>query len=70
MKCDFSAPIEIRARFIGRDGSCGFKKGMAYDLWMFQDNGKFIISLRNWKAMAIPYDTMNAIKKNWEAISW
>lgn len=70
MSYDYSAPIEIRARFIGQDGSNGFKKGMAYDLWMFQDHGKFIISRRNWKATAIPYDTMAAIKSNWEAIGW
>ena len=63
-------PIEITARFMGQDGSMGFKHGMVYSLWMFHDHGKFFISRRNWKATAIPYDTMNAIKKNWEVVGW
>ena len=70
MAYDFPAPIEIKARFVGCDGSCGLRTGEVYELWMFNDFGKFIISRRNWEAKAIPYDTMSAVKKNWEVVGW
>lgn len=63
-------PIEITARFIGKDGSCGFRNGIEYRLWIFQKHEKYYLSTRSMNATAIPYDTMNAIKKNWKIISW
>ena len=63
-------PVEIRAKFIGRDGSMGFRNGSVYKLWIFYHYGKFLISRRDMNATAIPYDTMNAIKKNWEVVGW
>ena len=59
---------EIRARFIGRDGSCGFRKGKTYELWFSEKGGKYYISRRNFSATAIPYDTVEALKKNWQLI--
>lgn len=56
---------EITAVFKGRDGSMGFRKGQEYKLWYFEMNGRFYISRRFDNATAIPYDTMTAIKKNW-----
>lgn len=62
-------PIEITAIFIGKD-SCGFKNGETYKLWMFQIDGKYYLSKRNENAMAIPYDTMNGIRKNWKIVDF
>lgn len=59
---------EIRATFIGRDGSCGFRKGKTYELWFSEKGGKYYISRRNFAATAIPYDTIEALKKNWQLI--
>ena len=59
---------EIQAVFIGRDGSCGFRKGAIYDLWLSKQGGKYYISRRNLSATAIPYDTAEALKKNWQLI--
>lgn len=57
--------LNIKAVFLGRDGSCGFRTGKEYDLWMFERNDKIYISRRSMDAMAIPYDTMAAVRKNW-----
>ena len=62
-------PIEITAVFIGKD-SCGFRNGETYQLWMFQKNGKYYISRRSMNAMAVPYDTMSGIRKNWKIIDF
>ena len=58
--------IEIEATFIGKDGSCGFRNGETYKLWMFKKNRKIYISRRNMNAIAIPYDTEIGLKKNWK----
>lgn len=57
---------EITAVFKGRDGSMGFRRGQEYKLWYFEKNGRFYISRPFEDATAIPYDTIAAIKKNWE----
>ena len=62
-------PIEITAVFIGKD-SCGFKSGETYQLWMFQKNGTYYLSNRSENATAIPYDTMDGIRKNWKMVSF
>ncbi len=63
-------PIEITAVFIGKDGSCGFRNGETYKLWLFQIDGRYYLSKRNMNSIAIPYDTMAGLKKNWRIISW
>lgn len=59
---------EIKAEFIGKDGSMGFKKGKIYELWHFVKGNKIYISKRNINAVAIPYDTIIALKKNWKIL--
>lgn len=59
----------IRARFIGKDGSCGFKLSHVYDLWMLRAHGVIYVSRRDLNSTAIPYETMNAFKKNLDVIS-
>ena len=61
--------IEITAVFIGKD-SCGFKNGETYKLWILQKNGKYYLSKRSESALAVPYDTMNGIRKNWKIIDF
>lgn len=56
----------ITATFIGRDGSCGFKNGKEYELWMILKNNKIYISRRKLGCIAIPYDTRIALEKNWK----
>ena len=58
-------PELITATFIGKDGSCGFKNGEIYKLWFFNSNWKHYISRPRMNAIAIPYDTMKALMKNW-----
>ena len=65
---DLGVLQEIEAVFIGRDGSCGFRKGERYDLWLSKKGGKYYISRRNLSATAIPYDTAEALKKNWQLV--
>ncbi len=57
---------EITAMFKGKDGSMGFRTGQEYKLWYFEKNGRFYISRPFEDATAISYDTIAAIKKNWE----
>lgn len=57
---------EITAVFKGKDKSMGFRTGQEYKLWYFEKGGRFYISRRLEDATAIPYDTIAAIKKNWE----
>lgn len=57
---------EITAVFKGKNGSMGFRTGQEYKLWYFEKGGRFYISRPFEDATAIPYDTIAAIKKNWE----
>ena len=57
---------EITATFKGRDGSMGFRRGQEYKLWYFEKNNRFYIGRPFEDAIAIPYDTITAIKKNWD----
>lgn len=58
--------VNITARFIGADGSMGFKNGQIYDLWMMKKPNVIYISRQNMNATAIPYGSMKAVRKNWE----
>ena len=62
--------LNVVGKFIGRDGSMGFRKGFDYELWVFLRNGdgKIYISRRDLNAIAIPYDTTKAVDKNWQFI--
>lgn len=59
------------ARFIGEDGSCGLKKMHVYriDIQDNRDNQHDHFNFRVFvNGVGIPYDTIEAIKKNWEVI--
>lgn len=60
--------MKTDAQFIGKDGSCGLKRGQIYRIEIVenpQDRYRF----RVWvNGRGIPYDTMNGIRKNWEII--
>lgn len=58
--------VNITARFIGADGSMGFKNGHIYDLWMMKKPNVIYISRQDMNATAIPYESMKAVRKNWE----
>ena len=60
--------IPIKAVFLGRNGSMRFKTGEVYDLWFFEKNGRYYVSRQSMDAIAIPYDTMTAFKKNWKIL--
>ena len=60
---------KIKAEFIGRDGSMHFRTGKVYDLWFLEKNGRYYISRPRMDATAIPYDTMIAVKKNWNILN-
>ena len=62
----------IEARFIGMNGSAGLKHGKKYQIEIKDNTNKLIFRGRydfyvyvN-GTFGIPYDTMKAIKKNWE----
>lgn len=59
------------ARFIGKDGSCNLTHGKVYRIEIV-DNTKVKNARFNFRVyvdgLGIPYDTMNAIKKNWEVL--
>lgn len=60
---------EITAVFTGTDGSMGFKTSEKYKLWMFKSAyGVIYVSRRNMEAIAIPYSTESAFRKNWKVI--
>ena len=60
--------INITAKFIGKDGSMGFRNGKTYDLWMMKKQNFIYISRRNMNATAIPYETLRVVEKNWELL--
>ena len=59
------------ARFKGKDGSCGLKKMHIYKIdiqdnrWNSHDHFNFRVFVNG---LGIPYDSIEAIKKNWEAV--
>lgn len=59
------------ARFIGKHGSCGLVKGQIYRIEIV-DNRNNPHAQFNFRVyvdgIGIPYDTMTAIRKNWEFV--
>ena len=60
------------ATFIGKDGSCGLVHGKQYLIQIVYNRGKLLGNDPfNFRVVvndgfAIPYDTMNGIKNNWQ----
>ena len=55
------------AMFIGKDGSCGLKNGRTYCIEIWERKSYGWPNYRVYvNGIGIPYDTMNAIKKNWK----
>ena len=57
------------ARFIGKDGSCGLERMKVYRIEIVENPSarfRFRVFVNG---LGIPYDTMNAIKKNWQFIN-
>lgn len=53
------------ARFIGKDGSMGFKTGQKYELKSKCVNNKIIVKTINDKLFC-PYDSIESFLRNWE----
>ena len=60
--------MKTDARFIGKDGSCGLKRLRIYQIEI-EDHRNDRHDWAEWRVFVndkgIPYDTMEAIKKNW-----
>ena len=54
------------ARFIGKDGSCDLQRMKVYRIEIIENKPSARFRFRVFvNGIGIPYDTMNAIKKNW-----
>ena len=58
--------ISVIAKFIGEDGSGGFKKGAMYLLKIKITYGYIIVSSENNKSLWCPYGSLNTFLENWK----
>ena len=58
--------ISVIAKFIGEDGSRGFKKVTLYLLKMRITDGYIIVSSENNKSLWCPYGSLNTFLENWK----
>ena len=57
------------ARFIGKDGSCGLQSMKVYKIEIVEQKPSARFRFRVFvNGIGIPYDSMNAIKKNWKLL--
>jgi len=56
----------VRMKFIGKDGSMGYKTGDVYDVEI-KSSGKFII-LSSKGYIRCPYSSIKALLQNWEEL--
>lgn len=54
------------AKFIGKDGSMGFRTGRKYIIKIEQDENNNWIWIREILGRYCPYQSMNTLKKNWD----
>lgn len=58
-------------KFIGRDGSMGLKKDQVYQTKVMTRNGHIVVSwvvLSGRGTRVCPYDSPQALAKNWEGV--
>ena len=60
--------IAVKAVFIGRDGSMGFRNGQEYSMWYFHKDDKYYMSKPSMYSTSIPYATLEALKRNWKFV--
>lgn len=56
----------MRARFTGRDGSVGYRKGHVYDLAVQVDRWSGVVKIRS--PRPVPYLSWDAFWENWEHV--
>ena len=54
------------AKFIGQDGSLGFRTGRKYIINIERDNNNNWIWVKELFGRSCPYQSMNTLKKNWD----
>lgn len=54
------------AKFIGHDGSLGFRTGRKYIINIERDNNNNWIWVKELFGRSCPYQSMNTLKKNWD----
>jgi len=59
--------LKVKAKFIGQDGSCGYKNGYEYDL-LIRNNQKGVIIEDYGIAGICKYESTVAFLKNWTNI--
>jgi hypothetical protein len=63
---DVNAPT-ITAKFIGGDGSEGYKNGETYTLKQWEENDMVFISREDGSGQ-VAYESMDALINNWEMV--
>lgn len=58
-----------RAKFIGEDGSLGYRHGQVYELYVYPTGPKYAITIqRRDGSGTCPYTSVKAWRRNWEPI--
>ena len=63
----------MRAKFIGRDGSCGLEHGRVYDVLLQESNKRMFvymywIDIHDDELASCPYQSMDTLLNNWEFV--
>ena len=55
----------MKARFVGSDGSMGFRKGKVYDVRLFTTDNYVWVQYRG---VTCPYSSFSKLLENWESV--
>lgn len=58
--------MKLKGRFIGADGSNGFRKGKVYDVQTFIKNGYLFIESTDKTTKPCPYSRAETLLENWD----
>lgn len=58
----------MKARFIGKDGSLGFKKGKIYHITVTEDKVRNWLWVKTFWGRSCPYESRKAIENNWDVL--